>query len=326
MMLKKIRCLALVVALILVVISCTTFAAKKPIKLVLGSEFLSDHYYIKACLNLKKLVEKESKGQILIDVFPGSQLGSAVEMFQATMTDAQQMMCTGLTAAEASYPKLRTFALPYLYRDDQHFLKVLKNGKEIINEKELVSKTGVNILTFFTRPARQLTTNFPVNKLEDIKGLKLRVPATAIHQAMARALGAVPTTLPWGDVYTGLATGTIEAQENPLDTIYIDKIYEVQKYIALTSHMREMMVIFFNYKTWSNLTSSQKKIFNKAARESSDMVEKIVAASDKEYYEKLLQKGIKFTRPDLASFREKAKITWEELGDQELIKKIQVIK
>jgi tripartite ATP-independent transporter DctP family solute receptor len=326
MMLKKFRYLALVMALVLGFVYCTTFAAKKPVKLVLGSEFQADHYYIKACLNLKKLVEKESKGQIKIDVFPASQLGGAVEMFQATMTGAQQMMCTGLTAAEASYPKLRTFALPYLYRDDQHFLKVLKKGKEIINEKELAAKTGVNILTFFTRPARQLTTNFPVKKLEDIKGLKLRVPETAIHQAMARALGTVPITLPWGDVYTGLATGTIEAQENPLDTIYINKIYEVQKYIALTSHMREMMVIFFNYKTWNSLTPRQKKIFTKAAHKSSDMVEKIVTASDKEYYEKLLQEGMKFTKPNLASFREKAKTVWAELGDPELIKKIQAIK
>jgi tripartite ATP-independent transporter DctP family solute receptor len=326
MMLKKSRCLVLAMVLILVLVSCTTFAATKPVKLIFGHVFQADHYYNKAILEFKGLVEKNSKGKLLVDVFPASQLGSIVEQFQAIRTGAQQMFIDGAGGLATSYPKFATFQLPYLLRDQQHYIKLLTKGMSVIDQKELTAKTGMNIIAFWPRAARQLTTNFPVNKVEDIKGLKIRVPEHPVYLTFWKTLGAIPTAVPAADMYTALATGTVDAQENPLDTIYSFKIYEVQKYIAFTAHMREVFAVYINNKTWNSLSSAQKKILTDAARKSGDMVMKAVLDGDQEYYEKMLQKGIKFTNPDVTAFREKAKTMWGQFGDRELIKKIEAIK
>jgi tripartite ATP-independent transporter DctP family solute receptor len=325
-MLKKFRCLALAMALILVVVSGTTFAAKKPIKLIFGHVFATDHYNAKACLHFKKLVEKNSKGQILIDVFPAHQLGDLREQYQATRSDAQQMFLDSLGGLSPFYPKFGTFLLPYLVQDKQHYLKLLSKARSIIDEKDMVDKTGMSIVTCWARAPRQLMTNFPVNKLDDVKGLKIRVPEHPIYLGFWKALGAIPTPIPIGDLYTALATGVVDALENCLSDIWSFKLYEQQKYLAITTHMWEVCALYINNKTWRSLTNAQKKILTEAGNKCGAEVLKAVINGDKEYTDKMVQKGIKVTYPDVTSFAERAKTIWGQFGDAELIKKVQAIK
>jgi tripartite ATP-independent transporter DctP family solute receptor len=326
MMLKKFRCLVLVLALILVVVSGTIFAAKKPIKLVFGTCFTADHFFAKGDRYFKKLAEKNSKGQLLIDYYPAGQLGSNREQLEATRTGSQQMFLVGLSAAAPYWPKLKTLDLPYLIRDDAHQIKVANEMTSIIDQKELAEKTGMRILNVRIRAPRHLTTKFPVNKIEDIKGLKIRVPELATFVDMFRAFGCVPTVIPSADVYTAIATGTVDAQENPYDSIYTWKYYEVQKYVAHTAHYREFSAIFINNNFWKSLTRSQKKILTVAANKSAKMGIEDAQKENKKYYKLLVEKGMKFTNPDLAPFRKIAKTLWSKYGDDELIKKIQTVK
>jgi tripartite ATP-independent transporter DctP family solute receptor len=327
MMLKKFRCLVLAMVLILVVVSSTTFAAKKkPIKLILGHVFATDHYNAQACLDFKKLVEKNSKGQIIIDVFPAHQLGDLREMYLATQSGSQQMFLDSLGGLSPYYPKFGTFLLPYLVQDKQHYFKLLKKARSIIDEKDMAQKTGMSIVSCWARAPRQLMTNFPVNKLNDIKGLKIRVPEHPIYLAFWKALGAIPTPIPIGDLYTALATGTVDALENCLSDIWTFKLYEQQKYLAFTTHMWEVCALYINNKTWSSFTSAQKKILTDAANKCGDKVLEAVINGDKEYTDKMIQKGIKVTYPVVAPFAEKARTIWGQFGDAELIKKIQKLK
>jgi tripartite ATP-independent transporter DctP family solute receptor len=325
-MLKKFRCLALVMALILVVVSGTTFAAVKPIKLVFGNVFPADHFFVKGDLYFKELVEKNSKGKILVDYFPACQLGSSSEMFQATRTGAQQMFVNSPGSLSPYWSKLGTFDLPYLYRDQEHLLKVASKFNSLINQNEMGSKTGMRVISVRIQSPRHLTPRFPVNKLEDIKGLKIRVGENAIQKALWKSLGAVPTTIPPADVYTALATGTVDAQENPFATIYANKYYEQIKYCAETAHIQEVSLMLINNKFWNSLTATQKKILSNAADKSSQMMIKAVIDNEDEYKKLLEKQGMKFTKPDLAPFREKAKTIWSRFGDQELLKKIEAIK
>jgi tripartite ATP-independent transporter DctP family solute receptor len=326
MMLKKFKCLALVLALILVIVSGTTFAAKKPIKLVYGHSFPADHFFCKGDLEFKRLVEKNSKGQIMVDFFPAYQLGSQVEMVQATRNNAQQIIVTTFGSFVTVWPKMGTFDLPYLYRDEAHLFKVGKKINAVIDPKEMAAKIGLRILNVRYRSARHLTTKFPVNKLEDIKGLKVRSPESAVWLSFLKSWGTIPTVLPSSDTYTALATGTVEAQENPFDSIYTWKFYEQTKYCALTAHQQEIQVMFINNKCWKSLTTKQRKIITKAASVSAKMGIEDLKKFDKKYYNLLVKEGMKFTKPDLAPFREKVKTTWKQFGDEELIKKIQAIK
>jgi tripartite ATP-independent transporter DctP family solute receptor len=324
-MIRNSRCLFLVIALILLMVSCTSFAAVKPIKLVFGNLFAADSAYTKADIYFKELVEKNSKGRIVIDYFPGAQLGSEQEMLQATKAGAQQICHTTPGMLAVYLPKLATLELPYLFRDQQHYLKGLSKGF-LINQEEIAAKTGMYVFSWRALTPRQLSTKFPVNKLEDIKGLKIRVAEVPVRMALWKALGTIPTPIPMGDVYTALATGTIDAQENPIDIFYSFNLFEQQKYVALTNHIRGMITLMINKKSWDSLTVAQRKILNDAQRKSADKLNKYLFKSEKDYNKKLLKKGVKFTEPDLGPFIQKAKTIWGQYGDTKLIKRIEAIK
>jgi tripartite ATP-independent transporter DctP family solute receptor len=325
-MLKKFRCLAFLMALILVVVSCTTFAANKPLKLVYGHQFVKDHFYCKGDLYFKELVEKNSKGQILIDYFPAGQLGNEREMLQATQSGAQQLDLVSVGVLQHSWPELITFDLPYILRDYKHQLKVAERITSLIDPKELATKAGVRIIGVRVASPRQLTTKFPVSKLNDLKGHKIRVPENLMLTACFKAWGAIPTAIPAADLYTALATGTVEGQENPFDSIYSFKWYEQAKYCALTAHIRANYYHVISEKCWEGLTASQKKIITNAADKTTKMMIEAAKASEEEYYQLLVKGGMQFTKPDLAPFMEKAKTIWSKFGDEKLIKKINEIK
>jgi tripartite ATP-independent transporter DctP family solute receptor len=326
MMLKKFRCLVLAMVLILVIVSCTVFAADKPIKLIYGHVQSTEHFFSKEDRYFKKLVEKNSKGQILIDFFPAGQLGGSSQMIQATISGAQQMTEVSTGDMSRIWPKMSLFSLPYLYRDDNHQEKVMKRLSFLIGEEEFEAKTGLHILNVRRRSPRHLNTKFPVNKLEDIKGLKIRVPENPIILALWKALGTVPTVIPTNDVYTALATGTVDAQENPFDSIWNWKYYEQAKYCALTAHGRETRMTVINDKYWKSLTAGQRKIIANAANKIAKMAMKDVKETESKYYDSLVKVGMKFTKPNLAPFRERAQTIWSQFGDAKLIQKIQAVK
>jgi tripartite ATP-independent transporter DctP family solute receptor len=326
MMLKKFRCLALVLALILVVTSCTTFAAKKPIKLVFGHVFNKDFFFTKGDLYFKELVEKNSKGQILVEVYPDSQLGPIPEMLQAVGAGSQQMSMASGTYLCTYWSKLGTFDLPYLYRDQAHFTKVAQRYTSLIDQDEMAAKTGMYVLGYRERAWRQLNTKFPVNKLEDLKGKKIRVNQSPISVALWKALGAIPTVVPGGEVYTALATGVVEGQDNLIDGVWLAKCYEQAKYCAWTSHSQELLLMVISKKFWKSLTKKQRRIIQDAVDKSDKLVNRLAVEMGEEYYQSLVKVGVKFTKPNLAPFREKAKLVLEKFGDAKLIKKIQAIK
>jgi tripartite ATP-independent transporter DctP family solute receptor len=326
MMLKKFRCLALVLALILVVVSCATFAAVKPVKLVFGTVYPADSFISKGDLYFKKLVEENSKRLIVVDFFPAYQLGNANEMLQATRNGAQQLTIVSPGDCSTIMPKLATFDLPYFFRDEKQQLKVAAKINSVINPGEFAAKTGMRILNVRIRSPRHLTTKIPVNKIDDIKGLKIRVPENKISNALIKAWGAIPTVIPASETYAALASGVVDGQENPFADIYQRRFHEQTKYCALTAHSRPIVMMVINDNTWKSLTRKQRKILTDAAAKSAEMGIKDVAKETKASYNMLVKEGMIFTNPDLASFREKTEIVRKQLGDQELIKKLNAIK
>jgi tripartite ATP-independent transporter DctP family solute receptor len=326
MMLKKFRCLALVLALILVVVSCTTFAAKKPIKLVYGHVFSKDFFFTKGDLYFKELVEKNTNGQIIVEIYPASQLGPIPEMLQAVGAGSQQMSIFSGTYLCTYWSKLGTFDLPYLYRDQAHFTKVAQRYTSLIDQDEMAAKTGMRVLGYRDRAWRQLNTKFPVNKLEDLKGKKIRVNQSPISVALWEAFGAIPTVVPGGEIYTALATGVVEGQDNLFDGVWLGKHYEQAKYCAWTSHSQELLLMVISENFWRGLTKKQQRIIQDAMDKSDKLVNKLALEMAEEYYQSLVKVGVKFTKPNLVPFRERAKPILEKFGDAGLIKKIQAIK
>ena len=114
---------------------------------------------------------------------------------------------------------------------------------------------------------RHVTSNKPINKPEDMKGLKIRVPDAPLYTMFPRAVGANPTPIAFAEVYLALQNGTVDAQENPLPTIDAKKFYEVQKYIVLTGHITDALLTIVGGPTWSKLSDADKKIFEEVLKE-----------------------------------------------------------
>jgi tripartite ATP-independent transporter DctP family solute receptor len=327
MMLKKFRYLSLVMALILVIVSGTTFAAKKPVKLIFGHCYASEHAYGKGAYYFKELVEKNSKGQIVVDVFPGSQLGGPGELLQATRNGAQHVTISSMGGfISGLWPKLATFEVPWLICDYARLSRIAEKFDSLIDPDELVTKTGVRSIALFAYNMKNLYTKFPINKLEDIKGLKIRVPEIPVLVAMWKALGAVPTVITNSDIYTALATGTIDACDGGLPWVYTNKLYEQVKCCALTDQQCGFNIVIINDNFWNGLTATQKKIIQNAADKCEKSISNSIEKEDKKAKQLLAKAGMKFTKPDRALFREKGKTVWSKFGNAELLKKIEAIK
>jgi tripartite ATP-independent transporter DctP family solute receptor len=325
-MLKKSRCLFLAMVLILVVVSCNAFAANKPIKLVFGHVFGQDYYFTDGDLLFKKLVEKNSNGRIEVEIYPGAQLGPIPEMIQATQAGSQQMTIASGTYLGQYWKKLGTFDLPYLYRDQKHFTKVEQNYTSLINQDEMAQKIGLRMLGYRDRTFLQLVTKFPVNKLQDLKGKKIRVNESPISVALWKALGAIPVVVPGAEFYTALATGVVEGGMGPFDGVLLNKQYEQAKYCVYTNQSQELLMQVVSEKFWKSLTSKQQKVIQDAVDKSNALVNKLAIETQKEYVDELVKVGVIFNKPNLKPFMKRANSVLKEFGDAELIKKIQAIK
>jgi len=321
---RRLSRILLIVAAIATIMSLSVSAAPKPINLVFGSVYAAQHEYSRADMYFKELVEKGTNGEVRVDYYPAGQLGSEREMLEATISGAQAMLQTTPGTLATLFPKIGTLELPYLFRDREHYYKALNQVFPEINN-ELVKVTGLRVIFWRERSPRHLSCNIPVKSLNDIKGLKIRVSEVPLRVALWRALGTNPIALPMNEVYSSLATGIINAQENPLDTFYSAKIYEQQKYIILTEHMREVSCIVINEKVWKSLSPEHQKVILEAGQKSSDMANQLVYQADIDLRGTLRDLGVTILEIDQTEFAERAKTIWNDFGDKALYELIQSI-
>jgi tripartite ATP-independent transporter DctP family solute receptor len=184
-------------------------------------------------------------------------------------------------------------------------------GQEL-NQKFL-EKNGIRILTYWMNLVRQTTNSKrPIKTAADFKGLKLRVPETKTIVDAFRALGASPTPMPFGDLYTGLSQGTVDGQENPTTIIYASKLYEVQKYLSLTNHVFSPVVVMVSEEFWKKLPEDLRKIIEEEALAARARCRPISEGMDTELAEKL-KEFLEVNAPDTAGFRALVQPAYDEL-------------
>jgi tripartite ATP-independent transporter DctP family solute receptor len=197
---------------------------------------------------------------------------------------------------------------PFLFRDADHFFKVYRGpvGAEMF--EQIRSKTGVLIIGTLFRGYRELTTvKRPVQKLDDVKGLKIRVPPAKIFVETWKTLGANPTPMVWGEVYLGLKQGLIDAQENPFAIIYHSKIYEVARYLVLTHHAAGFFSFMVNDRKFQAMPPDVQAAFRAAVVPAEEHYNQFVAKEQVQLLDELKKKGMEVLTPDLAPFRERIK-------------------
>ena len=196
------------------------------------------HPYSVGLKEWQPLLEKASGGAIKLEIFGNAQLGGERELAEGTRLGTINMTSVAADGALPSWvPELQALGLPYVIRDRQHAYAILDGpiGKEF--EQKLLDQ-GFVTLAWWELGFRNMTTkSTPINSPDDLKGLKIRVQESPVWLAFIKALGAIPTPIPFNDLYTALQQGVVDGQENPIVTIQAMKFYEVQKQVALTEHV-----------------------------------------------------------------------------------------
>jgi tripartite ATP-independent transporter DctP family solute receptor len=290
-------------------------AAKKPITLKLGHIQSETDLWHLGAKKFAELVEKKTNGEIKVQLFPNSTIGNDRDMAEGLQMGSVDFALIAGVLGNFE-PSLQIMEMPYLFKNEAHLRKVIYGpvGDELL--AKLLKSSNIRGLSFWERGPRQLTTNKPVNSLDDIKGLKIRVPEIPPMVAAWKAMGANPTPMAWGEVYTALQQNVIEAQENPVPYIHAGKIYEVQKYLALTNHKYEYVIMAMSNKTWEKLTPDQQKAVSEAAKEATEYENKLVADKTDEIFKDLQAKGMKVTKPDTTEWAKSAQTTHKEFAEK----------
>jgi tripartite ATP-independent transporter DctP family solute receptor len=205
-------------------------------------------------------------------------------------------------------PEWSIFTAGYLLRDAEHQRKVFNSdiGKEMYQLTE--DKLGVKLLTVMYFGKRQLNLRIDkkIDTPADMAGVKLRMPGTDAWQFLGKALGASPTPMAFTEVYTGLQSGAIDGQDNPLPTDKEKKFYEVTKQIVLTGHLADMNFLALNMEVWNGLTSDQQATMQKAADDAAASITDTILAKEAELVEFFKAEGLKVYTPNVESFRTRA--------------------
>jgi tripartite ATP-independent transporter DctP family solute receptor len=261
-----------------------------------------DHSFVIASQKFKDLVETRSNGRLRADIFPSGQLGGEREMQEMVALGTLQMSVTGVIVTYE--PLFALLEAPYLYRDREHIKKVMDS--RVVGELgEALLKKGVRLVGFYENGFRHITNNSrPVSAPADVKGLKIRTPENLAQVETFKALGAVATPIAYSELYMALKTGVVDGQENPLQNIWFGKMYEVQKYLALTSHIYNSAYVIANEKFWMGLPPELRGIAEASIREASHFQMDLVASQDEKILNDLKAKGMQVTSPSQEAFRQ----------------------
>lgn len=290
-MLKKMETVLIGSFLLLIFASSCLAADKYIVKIAsVVPETQSQHIALRDFF--KKYVEEKSGGRMVVEIYPNGQLGGERQAIESVQLGTIHMTVTALAVLSGFEPRFQVFDLPFLFKDKPSAYKAL-DGELGDKLNQLLPNLGIMNLAFAENGFRHITNNrAPIHKPEDLKGLKIRTMENPIHMASFRALGANPTPMSFGELYTALQQKTVDAQENPIPLIYTTKFYEVQKYATLTGHVYAATTFLCNDTWFNSLPKDLQKIVKDGAILFRDEQRKLTEAQDKEMLALLKQSGM----------------------------------
>jgi tripartite ATP-independent transporter DctP family solute receptor len=229
---------------------------------------ISTGYGIGGLIFADKLKEL-SKGTMLVDQYPGAQLGQEPQVLQMIKTGDIDFCFSSSANAATLTPQAGVMSLHFLFRNEDHLKKALADPEVVKAVRTMVDETvqGAHVLTLATFGFRNIYSKKEVKKLEDIKGMKVRVQATPTEDTMFPAYGAQVVHMPFGNVYTSLQTGTVDAAENGVNVFLVNKHYEVAPIMSMTEHEANNSLLWISDKLWSSFSAEQKGWVQAAADE-----------------------------------------------------------
>lgn len=250
-------------------------------------------------------IGKRTNNRYAIEVFPASTLGKESDINQGLTLGTVDIIYTGQLFTGRTYGPLAIGGAPFMFRDFSHWNTFVNSSLFQDLAEGYRKKSGGNKVVAMTYYGeRHVTSNKPISKPEDMKGLKIRVPDAPLYTMFPRAVGANPTPIAFAEVYLALQSGTVDAQENPLPTIDAKKFYEVQKFIVLTGHITDALITIVGGPTWNKLSDADKKIFETVMKEAAARATGEIVEIEKKLGAEFEKRGKTVVKVDRKPFRE----------------------
>jgi tripartite ATP-independent transporter DctP family solute receptor len=239
-----------------------------------------------------------SNGSLSISKYPGAQLGTEAQTMQKVQTGDIDFVFLSTANASTAQPESGVFSIHFIFRDENHAIKVLGDPKVIGAMRDLYAAkiTGAHMLGLGSQGLRHMYGKKPVQNVADLKGVKMRVQATVTEDNTFPAYGAQVVHMPFGEVYTALQTGVVDMAENGINNYLINKHYEPAPVLSVTEHEANNAALFISDKAWSSLTDEQKKWIQTAAGEVSKNEPKVAFALEHQALAKLESIGVKVVK------------------------------
>ena len=305
------RMSAFVTSLLVIVLFCAAAAQAKTVFRISHTLDPASHYNLGLTF-LNELLQKKSGGDLALDIYHSSQLGSERDAVEGVTQGTLEMTLTSSGPLTNFTKAFMIFDLPFIIHDRVKAYAWIDGpeGQKILDSVQKQNMVGLSI---WENGFRHLSNSrLPVVKPEDAKGLKIRLMENAVHLATFRALGAYPTPMPFGELFTAMQQKTVDGQENPLVIIATSKFYEVQKYLTLSGHFYSPAILLMNKQVWDKLTPAQQKIFKECVVEARDWERKYSMDMDAKLVAELKSKGMEVVEPDKALWSKALQSVYKE--------------
>jgi len=288
--------------------------------LKLGHALDTSHSVHKAMVYMAERLDKYSGGTMRIDIYPSGQLGVERETVELLQIGSLAMTKVSTAPLEAFVPSMKIFSIPYLFRDREHYFRVLDSdiGKFLLESTEVARVRG---LGYYDSGSRSFyTKEKPVLTPDDLDGMKIRVMQSQTAVKMVSALGGSPTPISWGELYTALQQGVVDGAENNPPSFYLSGHYETAKYYSLDEHTAVPDILLISSRVWQSLDEQQKGWLQHAVDDSVAYQRELWKQSTEEALAAVQKAGVKVYYPDKTPFQAaveemKASYAGTEIGD-----------
>jgi tripartite ATP-independent transporter DctP family solute receptor len=320
-----------VVALLVTSLLPGICAAQKKIIVRLGDVIAESDPQFKAMELFKKLMAEKTNGQVEVRLFPNSQLGDQRTMLEMAQQGNIEMVKTSNAVLSGFTPKMQILDFPYIFGDRDRAVRVINSDIVQGFVKEDMAKAGFKVLLFFDPRTRSIyNSKRPIYKLEDMKGMKIRVQQSPVMIDTINALGGQGVPMAFGEVYSALQQGVVDGAENSLNYYFTQKHHEVCKFFSNTEQFTSPELIVISKKWFDNLPKNVQDAIYQTPQEMYKLEIEVRTKLLDDISKQLGEKGVKVNNVELEPFKKAAQVVYDKhanvVGGKEVIQKVLAIK
>lgn len=303
----------LITAGLLLASSMTTLAANVSIKVAYENN--PGEPFDQVMHHWKDDLAKRSNGEITLELYPSSQLGSKKDVTEQAMMGLNVITISDVGFLADYEPDLGVLYGPFLTDDPAKLFKIY-DGEWFKEKSESLKKKGIHIvMPNYLYGVRQLISKKPVHTPEDLKGMKIRVPNNVMQIKIFEAMGATPTPMPLGETFPALAQGVIDGVENPISVLYGQKFQEEAKYLNMIGYLTNAALLVGGEAFFSTLSEDQLKLIHESAYDAGLYSQKLTTQVDNEMIAKMKEQGVEVIEVDRAPFKALADKVYSEFPE-----------